>query len=403
MTGPQRRLAAGLFTVAWGTNVSTPLILRYQDRLGLGDSGAVGIFTVYVVGILGALLFAGRLSDRVGRRPLVLPATALSAVGSLIMLGGRDSLALLLAGRFVLGAVSGATLSVGSAWITELGDRPGGGGAAALGAARLHVATITTITLYLGFGFGPITSALLERFVPAPLVVPYVLHAVACVVASLAMRRLPETKRPDPTVSLRPRLGVPPEARADFARVLAPSAVWVFGFPSVSFALLPVVLRGAIGGADVLVAGATGSLTAVSVLLSRPIVGAIGDARRAIPLALAIGSGGYVVGTVALTTGAWWLAPLAAVLLGTASGTLMASGLAATEDLADEADRGALSATFYLFAYSGMAMPLVITGLGALTSTATALVVVTAAAITATATVALTAGRRDRPVPVEIG
>ena len=43
MTGTQRRLALGLFVVAWGTNVSTPLILLYQDRLDLSDSAAVAV------------------------------------------------------------------------------------------------------------------------------------------------------------------------------------------------------------------------------------------------------------------------------------------------------------------------------------------------------------------------
>ena len=406
MTGDQKRLAAGLFAVAWGTNVSTPLILRYQDRLDLSNSGAVAIFTVYVLGILLALLFAGRLSDRLGRRPLVLPCTALSAIGSLVMLAGRDSLTLLFAGRFLLGAVSGATLSVGTAWINELRTTgapvaaPSDDAAAdarATTAARLRLATITTVILYVGFGFGPITSALYERVGPAPLVVPYVVHALACVVAAVAMFRVPETKRADPTVSMRPRLGIPPAARPEFLRVLAPASVWVFGFPSVSFALFPVILRDAVGaGNDVLVAGANGSLTAVVVLLARPIIRAIDDARRAIPVALAMGASGYVLGTTAFATGWWWLAPLAAVALGSASGVLMSSGLAITEEIADESNRGSLSSTFYLAAYSGMSMPLVITGLSNLSSTTVALAVVTCLSIAAAVFVLVGVRHGDR-------
>ena len=407
MTGEQKRLAAGLFAVAWGTNVSTPLILRYQDRLDLSNSGAVAIFTVYVLGILLALLFAGRLSDRLGRRPLVLPCTALSALGSLIMLAGRDSLALLFTGRFVLGAVSGATLSVGTAWINEL--RTSGATVAAVAssdpavdarattAARLRLATITTVILYVGFGLGPITSALYERVGPSPLVVPYVVHALACVAAAVAMFRVPETKRADPTVSLRPRLGIPPASRPEFVRVLAPASLWVFGFPSVSFALFPVILRDAVGeGNDVLVAGANGTLTAVVVLLARPIIRVIDDARRAIPVALAMGATGYVLGTTAFATGWWWLAPFAAIALGSASGVLMSSGLAITEEIADESNRGSLSSTFYLAAYSGMSMPLVITGLSNLSSTTVALAVVTCLSIAAAVFVLVGVRHGDR-------
>ncbi|MEL6893000.1 MAG: MFS transporter [Actinomycetota bacterium] len=397
MSGDQRRLAAALFVVAWGTNVSTPLILRYQDRLALSNSGAVAIFSVYVAGILLALLFAGRLSDRYGRRPIVVPFTLLSGVGSLVMVVGRDELFVLFAGRFLLGLVSGATLSVGTAWLNELvippadfgegvrDDEQGrehGGAHGEPGAAveRLRLAGIVTVLLYIGFGFGPVTSALWDRWLPEPLIWPYVVHAVACVVVAAAVATLPETTPAEPTVSLRPALGVPRPSRREFRRLVVPAAVWVFGFPSVSFALFPVVLREAIGGADVLVAGAIGSLTAVAVLLSRPIVQRSGDARRALVAGGAIGVVGYTVGTVAFVTGAWWLAPAGAVLLGAASGVLMSAGLAIADELAHVDRRGTLSATFYLVAYSGMTMPLVLTGVGGVASTTTALVGVTVAA-----------------------
>lgn len=376
MTPQQRRLAAGLFVVAWGTNISTPLLLLYQDRLDLSDSAAVAIFSVYVGGILLALLFAGRLSDRLGRRPVVLPCTALSALGSLILLAGRDSFAMLLGGRFLLGAVSGAMLSVATAWLNELADDRSG-------AARARLATATTTLLYLGFGFGPVTSAVYEAIGPWPLVVPYLAHAVACAVAAVVMAGLPETKRRDRSVSMVPRLGIPPAARHEFARVLAPASIWVFGFPSVGFALFPIILRDAIGGAEVMVAGIVGSVTAVAVLLARPIIARVGDARRALPVAMIIGIGGYVVGTVSYAADWWWLAPIAAVGLGSASGVLMSSGLAITEEIASDENRGALSSTFYLAAYSGMTMPLVITGLSSVSSTTTALVIVTAASVAA--------------------
>lgn len=401
MSGNVRRLGVGLFVVAWGTNVSTPLILRYQDRLELSDTEAVGIFCIYVVGILLALLFAGRLSDRFGRRMIVLPSTALSAAGSLVLIGGQDSFATLLAGRFLLGAVSGAMLSVGTAWLNEAARtqhalldsaRPaaaGGGSGESDAARRLRLATLTTIVIYVGFGFGPITSALWDRYLSSALVGPFLVHAAACLAAIALMWTVPETKPRDPTVTLRPRLGIPAAARPEFFGVLAPAAIWVFGFPSVSFALFPVILRDAIEGSEVLLAGANGTLTAVVVLLARPIVNRVGDARRALPVAMFMGLVGYGIGIAAFTTGAWWLAPGAAILLGSASGVLMGSGLAITEEIADESNRGSLSATFYLAAYSGMSMPLIITGLGSVTSTTTALVVVTGLCAVATVVVTL--------------
>ena len=372
MSRQQRILAAGLFVVAWGTNVSTPLILRYQDRLSLSDTGAVGIFTIYVVGILFSLLFAGRLSDRFGRRPVILPFTGLSGIASLILVLGSNSLALLFLGRLLLGAVSGAVLSVGTAWLSELNN----GGSTA--AERLRLAGATTAIIYVGFGFGPISSALYERFGSAPLVVPYVFHAAVTFAVLATMLQLPETKRADPTVRLRPQVGVPVESRAEFLGVLAPAAIWVFGFPSTSFALFPVILRDAVGsGNDVLVAGVTGTLTAVSALLSRPILRRVGNARSSLLVGLRIGVVGYVVGTLAFVTDLWQLIPFAAVLMGSASGIILTAGLALTDAIADDTNRGALSASYYFAAYCGMAMPVIITLLARVSSVAVALSAIT--------------------------
>ncbi len=377
MNNEQRVLAAGLFVVAYGTNVSTPLILRYQDRLNLSDTGAVGIFTIYVIGILFSLLFAGRMSDRWGRRSIVLPFTALSAFASIILIFGRDSLGLLLLGRLLLGAVSGAVLSVGSAWMSELGEAATNT-LAEKTAERLRLASLTTIMIYVGFGVGPLTSAVYDRLGPEPLIVPFAFHAVVTLAVLARMMAMPETKPADPAVSLRPQVGVPAAARGEFLGILAPAGVWVFGFPSTSFALFPVILREAIGGGnDVLVAGVTGTATAVAALLSRPILRRVQDARRALVVAMAIGVGGYALGTVAFVTEIWQLVPIAAVLMGAASGTLLTGGLALTDAIADPSNRGALSATFYFAAYLGMAMPVIITLLARISSVTVALTLIT--------------------------
>jgi len=57
--------------------------------------------------------------------------------------------------------------------------------------------------------------------------------------------------------------------------------------------------------------------------------------------------------------------------------------------MADDERRGALTSTFYLLAYPGMAMPLLITSVGAAWSTSAALIGVTALACACTLLVAL--------------
>ena len=370
LTRDQLWLLAGLFTTAHGTNVSTPLLVLYQDRLGLGDGKTMTIFVSYVAGILVALLVAGPLSDRIGRRAVCVPSLVLAAIASSILVFGRDQLLLLVAGRALLGAASGAFLGVGSAWMQELMGR----------GLELRAAAVTTMTIYIGFGSGPMSTAVLERLFPAPLVVPLLVHVALVLLVVGGVAAVPETRSPaDRSAGARIELGIPAGPRRLFLLVVAPAAVWVFTLPSNSFALFPVLLREATEGYEVLVAGLSGAFTAWSATLSRPVLARLGS-RRALPLAMVAGVVGLLFGAASFASDQWpWLLP-AAVLLGASSGVVMTGGLAITSEIAEEDSRGALTSTFYVFAYAGMVTPIIVTTMGDVWSTTTALLVLTVGA-----------------------
>ncbi len=365
-------LGLAVFLVAYGTNLSTPLLVAYRDRLDLGDSATMAIFTLYVVGILAVLPFAGQLSDRHGRQAIAIPFVITSAAASLVMILGQDNFAFLLLGRLLLGVVSGAVLSVSAAWMQELFGRGG----------EQRSALISTVLSYGGFGAGPVASALILELDAWPLTLPYVLHAGATLLVVPLLLRVPDGRRRSRT-PLRVQLGIPPDGQKIFRRLIAPAAIWVFSFPSASFALFPVIVSDAIEGSDVVVAGASGALTAWSALLSRSILPRLGP-ERSLPVAMLFGTMGYALGVTAFVTDAWQLVLPAAVLLGAASGLLTSATLALLAEMADESTRGAINATFYLLAYPGMAMPILLTAVGSFIGLAASLVLVTAVAAGAT-------------------
>ena len=84
-----------LFAVAAGTNVPTPLLLVYQERLGLSPEVLTALFGCYAAGLVPALLLAGQLSDRLGRRRVAIPGIVLSGLASLAFAAAGDSLSLL--------------------------------------------------------------------------------------------------------------------------------------------------------------------------------------------------------------------------------------------------------------------------------------------------------------------
>lgn len=384
---PHHRLAlTAIFLTAYATNVSTPFLVAYRDRLDLGPTQTQTIFAVYVVGILTTLLFAGPAADRFGRKPMTVPFVATAALASFLILLGRNSYPLLLAGRWLLGVSVGAVLAAGTAWVQELLG-PG---------TQVKAAVWTTLATYVGFGFGPAISAILALVAPWPLVTPFVLHIGLTILVLPFLLRTPET-RPATTTrsSLRPNLGIPRNGRVVFWLTVFPAAIWVFAFPSTSFALFPVLLSSAMPGNEIQVAGAASTLTAWSAIVARPTLNRWGPTPTLIA-GMTMGFGGYLLGTTAFWTGGWPLVLPAAMLLGAASGCITAGCLAILGAIAEDHRRGALTSTFYLFAYPFMSMPVIVTSLASVTSNRIALAGITSAALVGL-TVVVTSALALRP------
>lgn len=335
-----------LFAVAYGTNVATPLFLVYEESLDLSRWTVTALFAIYPIGLAPALAYAGPASDVLGRRRIVVPGLVLSGVASAAMLLGDDSLVLLFVGRFLLGAVSGMVLAVASAWMQELGD-----------ADPLWNARVLGIVIYGGFGVGPFVGGVLGQWSDRPLVWPYVTHLVLVVAGLAVVHRIPETigrtRRP-----IRPGLGIPAGGADQFWRVIVPTAVGVFVFPSLAFGLFPVLLRPEMESVALFVTGLVFVMSMTLIVPAQAWVGRVG-AERAAPIGVAIGSLGTVLGLSAFATGWWGLLFPASICMGCASGICMTSGLRFVEVLADPTQRGALTGAFYAAAYAGMTAPLV--------------------------------------------
>jgi len=149
-----------VFVVMIGLGITVPVLPFYVERLALA-AGASHKSVVMHVGLLtsayavGQFLFApvwGRLSDRTGRRPLILIGIAGYAVAQ-ILFGLATSLWLLYAARILGGILSSATLPVAAAYVADMTtEQKRGRGMAWLGTA-----------VSLGFVVGPALGGTLSR------------------------------------------------------------------------------------------------------------------------------------------------------------------------------------------------------------------------------------------------
>src|SRR6478736_7300189 len=94
----------GLALFASGT--PSALYGTYRELWGFSPFVLTLIYSVYAFGVLAALLLAGRLSDEVGRRPVLLVALGTLLVASATFMFA-DSVTWLFAARALQGAATG--------------------------------------------------------------------------------------------------------------------------------------------------------------------------------------------------------------------------------------------------------------------------------------------------------
>jgi DHA1 family tetracycline resistance protein-like MFS transporter len=169
--------AVAVDLIGWG--IVLPILPIYAKRFHTSSFDAALLVAAFSAASFVFSPLWGRVSDRFGRRPVLLVSLAGTAVGSLLT-GVAGGFALLMVGRIVDGA-SGASVSVAQAAAADLArpeDRPRLFGL--LGAA-----------FGLGFVAGPALGALAALSGPR---LPFFLAAgIAAANTLVAAKRLPET------------------------------------------------------------------------------------------------------------------------------------------------------------------------------------------------------------------
>ena len=108
------------------TILGTFLLFYIIDVIGLIEADAQGYLARLSLVLGGSILLisvpAGKLADRIGRKPMVIWACVLTAIGSLLILLLRDLTALSIAGAFI-GIGAGIFISANFALLTEIVPR----------------------------------------------------------------------------------------------------------------------------------------------------------------------------------------------------------------------------------------------------------------------------------------
>src|SRR5690349_19921296 len=105
--------------VALGVSgVPAPLYGLYQKEWHFSPLTTTIVFAVYAVAALAAVLVSGKISDVVGRKPVLLGALATMVLGLIVFLFA-DNVAMLLVARALHGVAVGATVVAGAAALLD--------------------------------------------------------------------------------------------------------------------------------------------------------------------------------------------------------------------------------------------------------------------------------------------
>lgn len=350
-----RAVACATFATAWGGNEFTPLLVMYRGGGAFSALTADVLLFTYVLGIVPALLVGGPLSDRFGRRRLMLPAPVLAAVGSLILAAGVNSAVALATGRVFSGLALGLAMAVGGSWIKELSSPPWGDGG---GGARRAAMSLTA-----GFGLGAGVAGVLAEWGPVPTVAPYAVNVVMALAAAVLLRAAPETRQGVPSAchSGFRRWNAGPVNHPRFLFVVMPIAPWVFGAGASAYAVLPALMSERAAAAPI----AFSALMCVVTLGAGFAVQHLGrnvfsGGRVGAILALGLVAAGMGLAGWAAAVLTMWAALVAAAALGAGYGMALLVGLQEITRIAGPYDLAGLTAVFYCFSYLGFAVPAVL-------------------------------------------
>ncbi len=367
MMGRVWRAFTVLILFAIGTSLITPLIPIYKDDLGFNDTVVTLFLVAYVAALVPSMLTMGQLSDRIGRRGVLLTALTVIAVAQ-ILLATQPPLWVILVARGLQGFATGAFFGTCSAWLVELAP-PNRRGA---------MSVLSSISVRAGLGLGPGLGGVFAQYLPDPLRTPFLVHLAALIVAIVIVIGLPETVIRGPHRPLTISLEVPAAERSVFWRVLVPSGMLLSLFDAVCLSLVPVFQVRELGVTNYALVGASGFLVLTSGAVSQVILRDLSPIRSI--------TGGLIVACVAFI-GVICGAPLqsAPLLLasvavtGGACGLVMKGGIDLATRIAPPQDLGKLISSYYVACYlGGFSVPLVIVGvLADLIGLTTALVIMT--------------------------
>ena len=345
-------VAATTAALTAASSAPSPLYPVYQAEFGFSSITLTAVFAAYVLALLTSLLTVGRLSDYLGRRPVLAAALVVEAAAMAVFLDAHGVAALYLA-RLVQGLATGAAIGVLGAYLLDLQPATG---------SRLG-SLVNSAAATGGLGVGAMFSGVLIEYGPHPTRLVFGILTATFLALALTTAVLPESveRKPGALAAMRPQVSVPPAARPAFVRTIPTMAsTWMLG--GLMFSVGGSLLTGVFGQDNHAVVGLVLGLFAGTAALSSLVQ------RDQTPEAMErFGTSALLIGAalfaVAIVTTSLTLFVIAAVIAGTGFGPAFLGAFRTVSQLAEPHERAALISAIYVVSYLTFSIPALVAGL----------------------------------------
>ncbi len=340
-------LASLLVFFLAASSAPTPLYGTYQAMWHFSPITTTAVFGTYALSVLLSLLFVGRLSDHVGRRPVLLAAVALQ-FPAMLLLSSANGVGELFGARLLQGIATGAAAGAIGAGLLDINAKNG--------------TLANSVAAPIGTASGALIGGLFVQFLPAPLHLVYLVLLAIFIVQFIGLLFMSETvtRKPGALQSLRPEFAVPKRARGPlFAAIPALIAGWslagLYGSLAPSVVQRMAHSHSLLLGAMPLFIGA--GFGAIAIVFGRNRVPA--KLMRYAAVALVVGVGLTLAATEAESVALFFVGT---AIAGTGFGASFQAAVRTVVPLAHPHERAGVLSVLYTVSYLALGLPAVIAG-----------------------------------------
>ncbi|KYH13820.1 MFS transporter [Staphylococcus kloosii] len=337
--------------VMMGTTLPTPLYPLYSNVFQLSPLMITVIYAVYAVGVIGGLLVFGQLSDRIGRRYVLIPGIILSIISAIVFLFASN-VGLLLLGRVVSGLSAGLFTSTATTTIVNLAPDD----------KKNQASTIASSVNMLGLGFGPLLCGVLAQYLPYALHLVFIVDIVLLIPAFIGIWLMPEPIKDKQSFRIKvQKLSVPSNIRGTFIYAVIPVFVG-FSMLGLFTAISPNFLGDILDIHNRAIIGLT-----VFLVFCASTVGQLLFKQKSDYSVLMLGSGTLIVGVIlvgiSLLLSSYVLLLIGAIVSGLGQAFSFRAGLSTANSVSPQDKQAEITSTFFTIAYIAISIPVVGVGL----------------------------------------